>query len=543
MLFRFFLSTILFIAILISLGCRHDTNVSKQSELDENRISMLMEQALDEFDKGNFQKSESLYKKINGKITPQTDTILQIKLLFNESELLKIRAKYKHAVTNYYKALKMAQATADTNRMALAYYNISTVYFYLNKIPTADYFIKKAVTLYNQEKNQEQLAKCQVLNASICREKNDIVGAHQNLRKVILYAEPKKDNRLLSIALNNNGNLFSLENKNDSAIQYYIRACEIGKLMKDENGLAIRLGNIGEIYLRKNDLNNAKMYIDSSMTIAKRLNAKETELINLERQTDYFKRKNNYPKAFETSQEMLRLKTEILSSHSTSLLDQARENFQDELRYVNAKNKIEVLKKEHLADEKDLSLSRLKFYLVLIAVLLSFVATFIFFKKQKEIVRNRNRINQLEKQRLADELKFKQKELVTFSLSLSERENVIRTVKNTLTELRKGVVPNESLLEELKQLLIGIHADGDVDLHYKIEEINSSFHFKLKTNYPVLTDEDIRLASLLFLGTSSKDISTILKIEVASVNMKRYRLKKKLNLERESDLIQFLKEI
>jgi len=70
-----------------------------------------------------------------------------------------------------------------------------------------------------------------------------------------------------------------------------------------------------------------------------------------------------------------------------------------------------------------------------------------------------------------------------------------------------------------------------------------SFHFNLKSNHPELTDEDVRLASLLVLGLSSKEIGNLLSIEPKSVNMKVYRLKKKLNIDQEMELREFLKAI
>ena len=77
----------------------------------------------------------------------------------------------------------------------------------------------------------------------------------------------------------------------------------------------------------------------------------------------------------------------------------------------------------------------------------------------------------------------------------------------------------------------------------KIESINGSFHFNLKSNHPELTDDDIRLASLVLLGLSTKEISKLLSIEPKSVSMKRYRLKVKLNSDSQVDLKQFLTEI
>jgi DNA-binding CsgD family transcriptional regulator len=82
-----------------------------------------------------------------------------------------------------------------------------------------------------------------------------------------------------------------------------------------------------------------------------------------------------------------------------------------------------------------------------------------------------------------------------------------------------------------------------VEIYDRIEDMNKSFFFNLKSKYPNLSDDDKRLASLLLIGLSSKEIANILNIEPKSVDMKRYRLKKRLNVESNIDIRTFLEKI
>ena len=76
-----------------------------------------------------------------------------------------------------------------------------------------------------------------------------------------------------------------------------------------------------------------------------------------------------------------------------------------------------------------------------------------------------------------------------------------------------------------------------------IDDINSGFISKLASIYPDLSNSEKRLASLLRIGMSSKEISLMMSMEPKSVDMARYRLRKKLNLQASDNLSEFLGKI
>ena len=74
----------------------------------------------------------------------------------------------------------------------------------------------------------------------------------------------------------------------------------------------------------------------------------------------------------------------------------------------------------------------------------------------------------------------------------------------------------------------------------QIEEVHKDFHMKLMNNFPDLTNLERRLAGLLRLNLSTKEISTLLNISPKSVEVARYRLKKKMNIEKDKSLNNFI---
>jgi AraC family chitin signaling transcriptional activator len=65
----------------------------------------------------------------------------------------------------------------------------------------------------------------------------------------------------------------------------------------------------------------------------------------------------------------------------------------------------------------------------------------------------------------------------------------------------------------------------------------------LREKYPQLTPKDHRLCAYLRMNLTSKEIAPLMNISVRSVEVARYRLRKKLELDSEVNLVEFMVEI
>ena len=80
------------------------------------------------------------------------------------------------------------------------------------------------------------------------------------------------------------------------------------------------------------------------------------------------------------------------------------------------------------------------------------------------------------------------------------------------------------------------------DLHVTIER-KPDFLKKVKQAHAALTPNDLRLCAYLRLNLSSKEIAPLLNISVRSVEIKRYRLRKKMDLSHEQGLVEYILSI
>ena len=550
------LSIILIVFTLFSCN-REEGAFSVKNNSNDSLITDLNKKGLKSYYEGNYVKSQSSLSRADSLITENTDTVLRIQLLFNITELLKQQGEYEKCIENYYEAVKLSKLISDSARLGLAYYNITSTYIFSKKFDEASNYNLKAQNIFKNIPDVEKLTNCYVQYSIICKNNNKVPLAREYLNKAIKNYEEANNDENLSICLNNYGNILLNEDKFDEALDYYTKAVSISRKLNHQFSLAIRLGNISELYLSRNQLPEAKAYIDSSMVIAEKNEAKETILSNFERLANYYKTLGNLDSTLNYTNKYIELKTELLKLESTELVKGIENKYKNEFDLVLANNEIKLLQKDKLVSNKEQEQTNLVLYFVLIISLLIIIAVYILYKKQirirlidaelhkkeREMLEAKNNLASAELEKLEKELEFKRKELMTFSFNLKEREELINSIKNIFSKSKQSNITKQEVFDELKGILFNLNRDSMVEIHERIEEMNSSFFFNLKTKYPELSDDDIRLASLLLIGLSSKEIANILNIEPKSVDQKRYRLKKKLKLETNTDLKTFLEKI
>ncbi|MDX9927159.1 MAG: inorganic phosphate transporter [Bacteroidales bacterium] len=154
---------------------------------------------------------------------------------------------------------------------------------------------------------------------------------------------------------------------------------------------------------------------------------------------------------------------------------------------------------------------------------------------------------QVENQYLQNEVENKRRDLINYAMSIVEQKEYFEKVSESLREL-SGEKRSELRDEKLKKLEIEIRqrmsfADKVEDFNIRIEKMHKDFMGRLAQLYPDLSSNETRLAVLIRLGISSKEIATLLNISPKSVEINRYRLRKKLGLDRKASLTQFINNI
>lgn len=178
------------------------------------------------------------------------------------------------------------------------------------------------------------------------------------------------------------------------------------------------------------------------------------------------------------------------------------------------------------------------------------------YSQQQQIYENSRALNDMElkvvlseNQALHNSIEMKKQEVMNVALSIVEQKEYLESLNAIVKKMTKTRDEKERdrLISELDaSLKQRLSYDRDVDSQYfyaQAESIHEDFNAKLAENFPNLTQQEKRLATLLRLGFSSKYIATLMNITPKSVEISRYRLRQKLGLSKGDNLVNFIKSI
>ncbi len=151
-------------------------------------------------------------------------------------------------------------------------------------------------------------------------------------------------------------------------------------------------------------------------------------------------------------------------------------------------------------------------------------------------------ITQLKNEQLEADLMHKSKELANASMLIINHEELLKNLKEMIQQfVREGKI-QRAQGTDLIRLIDHNLTDEDQweQFQHNFDLIHENFFRKLKEKYPALTPADLRLSALLRLNYSSKEIAQMLHLTPRGVEAARYRLRKKLALESEENLIEFM---
>lgn len=150
----------------------------------------------------------------------------------------------------------------------------------------------------------------------------------------------------------------------------------------------------------------------------------------------------------------------------------------------------------------------------------------------------------IKNQQLQAENRTKAEEIANSTMELVHKNKMLLDVKDTLKQIQKE---NDLDIRNstIKNILRKIDRDLDNDENWIVfeknfDEVHENFLNRLKEEHPLLTSKDLRLCAYLRMSLSSKEIAPLLRISVRSVEISRYRLRKKLNLPHQTSLSDYI---
>ncbi|GGD95402.1 helix-turn-helix and ligand-binding sensor domain-containing protein [Planktosalinus lacus] len=203
-----------------------------------------------------------------------------------------------------------------------------------------------------------------------------------------------------------------------------------------------------------------------------------------------------------------------------------------------------------------LSNAMLLFYCILLIMTIILVHNIYkaYFKKQKRKLELKNQremalkesenksiLMRLKNEQLKQDIDSKNRELAVSTMSLIKKNEFLNSIKS---ELLVHSNDNKDIKKVIK--IIDKNLDSNDDWKFFEEAFNNAdkdFFRKIKAKHLTLTPDDLRLCAYLRLNLSSKEIAPLFNISSKSVEVKRYRLRKKMDLPGDTNLTNYILEI
>jgi len=455
---------------------------------------------------GNYEEGLSYLIKAREKYRSLNDQVNVANVNLNTGLIYNAQGNYKKALTLYHQAINTFNNYSKTKRSVNTLNHIGESHQLMGEIDSANFYYKQA------------------LNTSL------IVDYEYGKATAMMYL----------------GSLFKNLHQPDSALVYCQRALDIQNKIEDNYGKTSTLLYLGQVYKMKDRLQLSKKYLLEGLKLAQHIRAKKLKSDILYELVGVYKAQGDFQKSLVSFEEYKTLSDSLLNAELIRNISRLENKVQLER---NA-NQLVLLKKEARID----TILR---YILIAAILSAIAFGYLIYSRQrlkniksKELLLSQRELSrfemenaQLKERELQQKIDYKNKELTSYALNFQQKNELIEEIKDVLDELKKlKIVKVSSKLSGLSRL-VKTHGHIDKEWHdFKkyFEEVHNDFFTSLKNQYPDLSNNELKLCALLKLNLNMKESANILGISPDSVKTARYRLRKKLKLTTEQNLVDFI---
>ena len=493
----------------------------------------------------------------------------------------------------YYDKAKPYLETAG-NRDALSFWYMAKAF---NLQLTGDYvhaieMAKQAIKLSKQTGNKKRVATCNLTIGTILLDRGDVDNAMNYFKESLALAREIDCSFIIANALTSFSNAYKAKGSLDSSLIFSREALKIYLDLKNDRLIASSEHLIGATLIQQRSYAEAERSLQHAVSIFKKLD-EETGVIITNMSIADAMNKQGKPEgillANQTLQEALKIDSPNLLSTVYNKLSRIyafnhdyKKAFEYQKIYKNIEDSLFTSEKERImaemeakfqAEKKDSQIQYLTIKNktqrknnILLGILIVFFAAgmvllFFLFKikstafnrqqkllKQEKIIHAQEKqIAAKEKQLLQEQLESKNRELASKALEMLRYNDTISSIINKLETLSMSLNNNQEAEKPIKDIIHQLENHTKQNIWNEFEKIfkniHSGFYDKLLSICPELSSTEIKIAALLKLNLTTKEIAAITFKSEGGIKTTRYRLRKKLGLSGDDKLVPFLMQI
>ena len=487
--------------------------------------------------KGFFKAAKSYYSLSLNLAEELNDSLSMADNYNNIGTVEKNLGNYPQAMVNYNRALKLYEHKNKKVHIFNVLNNIAGVHEKQGDLKKSKQYYEQSLALARETGDRFYLFAPLVNTASLHVELGDYKHSFDLFLEALNLANEIKDNVRVVECYIELGNLYLKQDNVGEAKNYYLKAKETSEANVTKPSLVLALVKLASVTLSESDYLTATNQAESALSVALETEASPLIAEAYKLLYEINTSKGDYKSALTYHQNYIDIQNSIFTLEKTKAIEELEIQYQVQLhidenqRLVHESINLKKIAKQR----KILSL------LLGIGVLLSLCVVFLLGKQ----IINRKEIHKQRVAMLNDKIEYQKRELVSKSILIAEKNNSIERI---ICQLDKLTNKDESLLTTINSIKRGLKFELRHKKHWKEFEthfnaVHPEFYKRLNNSFANLTLNDRKISAFLKLKLSSKEIAAITGQSLKSIEVARSRLRKKLNLKRDDNLIDVLERI
>lgn len=366
-------------------------------------------------------------------------------------------------------------------------------------------------------------------------------SAVYNYKKGLAIGRRTKVLDIQANAMTELGKTYSSIGKPDSALVYFSKAIKLNTSNNTSNNLALSLAELGNTYRLLKQDDKALFYLNQGLQIADSTSALDVKKEILGYRSVLYQGQKDYLKALQDFRSFSELKDSLFNKTKSQQIEELKTIYETEKKEAEIVLQEEEIKT--LNEKAKVGKLTKGLYAGGMASALALFGLSVFGYRQRI---KKNRIaREKQEEILKQEIAHKKKELASQTLHLVQKNTFIQELKENLENLKNSP---EKFKMEFRRIVMLLKKQNASDKDWEVfksyfSQVHNDFDQKLKTLYPEISEKEVRLAAFLRMNLTTKEIAATLNVLPDSILKSKYRLKKKLELDKDMDLTSFLNSL
>jgi tetratricopeptide (TPR) repeat protein len=449
------------------------------------------------------------------------------------------------AIRSFYNVLEKCTEEKYLRHKANALNNLGNLNYFLGNYSKTVGFLKDAIAIYQKLEHKQGIASGYKNLGNIYYHLSVYDTAIYYQKISLDYYKELNDSSGLAGCYHNLANFLYHEQKYTSALLFNKQGLDIYKKLDNKQGILLASLTQSELLLRKNRLSEMKDILDFAQKQTNDLGLDFNVATLYKNYAKYDSAQGNYEYALMNYKKFIKLRDSLKNTKRINELNELQTKYEVAARERENKLQNIMISKQRYAI---IALASAAFLLVLVGILLVYYnirqkkyATKI--KKQQVIILDKEKeLHQTKLDMFKNEIDMKQKELTSSALWLIQANEQNKKLMDEFSQLAKN--QDKTTSKAIKSILNRhkLNTDKDFwsDFEVRFKQVHEDFYRNLTEAHPNLSPGEKKMCAFLRLNMRTKEIAAITFSSENGINVARSRLRNKMELEREENLVTYL---